>query len=143
MNPRPLGGLLAAALLLAAMSASAAAVQAPIDGLWLNPKGSVAVRTGPCGAKLCGWVAWANAKATKDAQESGIDRLIGTALLENYTVSGSNVWQGTVFVPDMGHRFSSTIAWVDPDTLRIKGCLIGGFFCRSQIWHRIERLPAA
>ncbi len=142
MNMRRLSGLLAAALVLAPMPALAA-VQAPIDGLWLNPKGSVAVRTGPCGAKLCGWVAWANAKATKDAIDSGVTRLIGTALLENYTLSGTDLWQGTVFVPDMGHRFSSTIARVNPDTLRIKGCLIGGFFCKSQIWHRIERLPGA
>lgn len=142
MNMRRLSGLLAAALILAPMPAPAA-VQAPIDGLWLNPKGSVAVRTGPCGAKLCGWVAWANAKATKDAIDSGVTRLIGTALLENYTLSGTDLWQGTVFVPDMGHRFSSTIARVNPDTLRIKGCLIGGFFCKSQIWHRIERLPGA
>ncbi len=142
MNMRRLSGLLAAALILAPMPALAA-VQAPIDGLWLNPKGSVAVRTGPCGAKLCGWVAWANAKATKDAIDSGVTRLIGTALLENYTLSGTDLWQGTVFVPDMGHRFSSTIARVNPDTLRIKGCLIGGFFCKSQIWHRIERLPGA
>jgi uncharacterized protein (DUF2147 family) len=142
MNMRRLSRLLAAALILAPMPALAA-VQPPIDGLWLNPKGSVAVRTGPCGAKLCGWVAWANAKATKDATDSGVTRLIGTALLENYTLSGTDLWQGTVFVPDMGHRFSSTIARVNPDTLRIKGCLIGGFFCKSQIWHRIERLPGA
>jgi len=142
MNPRPLGALLAATLLIAATPAPAA-VQPPIDGLWLNPKGSVAVRTGPCGSKLCGWVAWANAKATKDAQDSGIDRLIGTALLENYTVSGADQWQGTVFVPDMGHRFSSTIARIGPDALRIKGCLIGGFLCRAQVWRRIEHLPGA
>jgi len=142
MNMHQLSGLLAAALTLAPMPALAA-VQAPIDGLWLNPKGSVAVRTGPCGPKLCGWVAWANAQATKDAIDSGVTRLVGTALLENYTLSGTDLWQGTVFVPDMGHRFSSTIARVNPDTLRIKGCLIGGFFCKSQIWHRIERLPGA
>jgi len=26
------------------------------QGSWLNPHGSVAVRTGPCGDELCGWI---------------------------------------------------------------------------------------
>ncbi len=114
-----------------------------IEGLWLNPHGTVAVRTGDCAGRLCGWVAWASPKALRDARDSGVDHLIGTELLENYKNDGSERWSGSVFVPDMGHHFSSTITRPNPNELKVQGCLIGGFFCKSQVWQRIEKVPNA
>lgn len=113
------------------------------EGLWLNPRGSVAVQTGDCSGKLCGWIVWANAQAKADAKESGIDHLVGIALLENYVSNGTGSWSGTLYVPDMGHRFSSTITELSPNELKVQGCLIGGFICKSQIWQRIEKAPDA
>lgn len=130
-------------LLLAAMIAtSSAALAQPTPGsLWLNPRGTVAVQTGACNGKLCGWIVWANPTAIADARESGVDRLIGTELLEDYEADGPGMWSGEVYVPDMGRHFSSTITQLNPSSLRIKGCLIGGFLCKSQDWQRIETLP--
>lgn len=106
-------------------------------GTWSNPKGSLAVRTQPCAGGLCGAIVWANAKALADAREAGVNNLIGTQLLQNYRPAGRKSWTGRVFVPDMGHSFPSHIVQTGPDQLTISGCLIGGFFCRSQIWRRI------
>ncbi len=125
-------------------SASATApcwAQNAVDGLWLNPHGTVAVRTGPCGDKLCGWIVRASPQARADAKDSGVEKLDGLELLEDYRPDGDGGWKGTVYVPDMGHRFSSTITQPDARSLRVKGCLIGGFLCKSQIWQRIESLP--
>ncbi|WP_315760031.1 DUF2147 domain-containing protein [Sphingomonas sp. Y38-1Y] len=129
---------------LAAMAALAAPLpaSAQVVGLWMNPHGSVAVRTGPCGDKLCGWVAWASAEAQSDAREGGGGPLIGTELLQDYRPNGGGSWSGTVFVPDMNRRFSSRIDTVAPDKLRVKGCILGGLICKSQMWTRIEKLPA-
>ena len=69
--------------------ATPALAQETMGGLWLNPRATVAVRTGDCGGKLCGWIAWASAPARADAREAGIDRLEGLALLENYVPSGT------------------------------------------------------
>ncbi len=116
--------------------ASATATATPVDGVWHNPKNSVAVRAGACGDRLCGWVVRANDAAQADAHDGGTPTLIGTALLREYRPSGRNTWSGTIFVPDMGRSFGSTLALVDANTISVKGCLIGGFLCKSQIWRR-------
>lgn len=126
---------------LAIPSMAMAQTASPIDGLWLNPHNSVAVRTGPCGNKLCGWIVWANAEAKADAKDSGIANLIGTELLEDYHPDGPGAWAGTVFVPDMGRHFSSEIRELSPAQLKVSGCILGGLVCKSQVWTRIARLP--
>lgn len=127
-------------LSMAPLTGSAASAASSVDGLWMNPHNSVAVRTGACGTKLCGWVAWASPDALSDARESGVTNLIGTALLENYVPRQDGGWAGTVYVPDMGRRFASTISQVQGG-LQIKGCILGGLICKSQLWHRIDQLP--
>jgi uncharacterized protein (DUF2147 family) len=127
----------------AATPVAAGGVPQPATGLWLNPSSSVAVRTGPCGEKLCGWIVWANAQARGDARDGGVAQLLGTELLENYTPTSARLWSGTVFVPDMGRRFSSQIEQVSASQLKVKGCILGGLLCKSQVWTRIERLPNA
>ena len=108
----------------------------PIDGNWINPRGSVVVTTGECHAKLCGWVSWASAEAQADAADAGVTTLIGTELLQDYHASGRGRWTGHVFVPDMGKTFTSTLEQIVANRLKISGCLLGSWFCKSQIWVR-------
>lgn len=122
-------------------AASAAERGSPL-GTWLNPHGTVAVRTGSCGDRLCGWIVWASAEALADARDGGASGLIGTELLENYRPDSAG-WAGTVYVPDMGRRFYSRIEPVGSDGLRVKGCILHGLVCRSQLWHRIAQPPHA
>ncbi|WP_267394665.1 MULTISPECIES: DUF2147 domain-containing protein [unclassified Sphingomonas] len=125
------------AVLLPLMFAAASpAAQPAIFGVWHNPKNSVAVRTGACGDKLCGWIVRASDKARNDAAAKGAPPLIGTALLRGYKPSGRGRWSGQVWIPDMGRAFGSTITMVDANTLNVKGCLIGGLICKSQLWRR-------
>ncbi|GGB22209.1 hypothetical protein GCM10011380_09720 [Sphingomonas metalli] len=120
----------------------AAAQPGGVEGLWMNPRHSVVVRTGPCGGEaVCGWVAWANGEAQTDAHEGGTEKLVGTMLLENYRPSGKGTWKGTLFVPDMHRRFSSEIEQVTPNQIRVEGCILGGIICKSQHWNRVEELP--
>ena len=113
------------------------------DGLWLNPAGTVAVRVAFCGTRLCGWIAWAAPAARADAHEAGVERLTGTELLRDYRHREPGLWTGTVYVPDMGRGFPSTIWQVRPELLRIKGCLLDGLICRSQDWRLIDQVPHA
>lgn len=135
--------LVATLLLLTVPAAGAAPVGDRPDGLWLNPRNSVAVRTGPCGDRLCGWVVWADAQARADALDSGVSQLVGTRLLEDYRPDGRHQWSGTVYVPDMGRHFASYIEQTSPRQLKIRGCILGGLLCRSQLWTRIDRTPDA
>lgn len=131
----------ALAAILASTSIATAQPASSPQGLWLNPHGSVAVRTGACGDKICGWIVWASDEARKDAKENGVDSLVGTELLENYRPYRAGSWSGTVFVPDMGRHFSSEIDAISPTRLKVKGCILGGLICKSQVWNRIEHLP--
>jgi len=111
----------------------------PVFGKWRNPKGTLAVETTPCrdGGTLCGAIVWASEEAKADAREAGVTSLIGTQLLSGYRRTGTGNWSGTVYIPDMGRSFSSRIKQSSPATLTISGCLIGGFLCKSQVWHRL------
>lgn len=93
--------------------------------------------TGNCGNNLCGWVVWATPEAIQEAKDGGVQQLIGTELLRNYHSTGPGTWQGRVFVPDMGKTYYSTITLLDPNSLKISGCILGGLICKSQIWRRV------
>ena len=109
-----------------------------VEGVWANPKGTVQVRTGQCGDKLCGWVVWASEKAKADAEKKGGGPLIGSKLLRDYAPSGKANWTGLVYVPDMGSSFGSTLTLIDAQTMRVKGCILGGLICKSQDWRRVN-----
>ena len=125
-------------LTLAAASASTAPpTQASgMIGSWLNPAHSLKVRTGPCGSRLCGWIIRASPQAMSDARAAGVANLVGTEVLQNFQPSGYGAWRGTAYVPDVGGSFSSRIRLLNPNSLEIRGCLIGSVLCRSQVWHR-------
>jgi uncharacterized protein (DUF2147 family) len=122
--------------LLGCANAAAAASAPDLKGVWVNPKGSIAVRTEACGKGLCGYVVWLSAKATADAKESGVANPIGAEVLRGYRPGADGAWHGMVYVLDMGRSFHSTLTEVDPDDLKISGCLLGNLLCRSQTWHR-------
>jgi uncharacterized protein (DUF2147 family) len=126
----------AIALCLLGLGSGAEAMRADIDGIWLNPKGTVAVQTQSCGRDFCGRIVWASAVAVADAKESGIANPVGIEVLKDYRRSGDGSWHGMVYVPDMGRSFHSTIVALAPDRLKVSGCLIGNFICKSQIWRR-------
>ncbi len=114
----------------------------PVDGVWVNPAGSVQVRAGACGDKICGWIVWASERAQQDARKKGVNQLIGTALLRGYRATDRTHWTGEVYVPDMQSTFYSTITMINPQTLNIKGCILGGLLCKSQIWRRVSGASA-
>jgi uncharacterized protein (DUF2147 family) len=124
--------------LLPAIAAAPVSIETPpILGLWHNPQNTLQVRTQACGGELCGIIAHATPTAEQDAREAGVKQLVGVQLLSGYRETGPGKWSGTVYVPDMGRSFSSRIVQLSPDTLKISGCLIGGWFCKSQIWTRV------
>jgi len=141
MNPVRVGlaALLAAASLTMVPAAHADSLgdQAPILGVWRNPKNSVHVEIRPCGEGACGHVVWANAKAKADAREGGTEELVGLQLFRNLKPSSNGVWKGKVFVPDMNRTFSGTAEAVDGTSLRARGCLLGAVLCKSQVWRRV------
>lgn len=129
---------IALATAFAVVASQPASAQGPgVEGVWSNPKGSVQVKTGTCGDKLCGVVVYASQKAQADAKKAGAQPLLGTTLLRDYRADGTARWSGQVFVPDRQASYYSTIQLVDAQTLKVSGCILGGLICKSQLWHRV------
>lgn len=136
-NPCRTFAAIIACIFIAASTPATAATRVQIalpTGLWINPTHSVEVTTVPCGVALCGRISWANSLAIADARDGGVMQLTGTEILEDYHRTGPATWQGRVLVPDMGRSFHSTLTLVDAERLKVSGCVLGGLFCKSQIW---------
>ena len=134
MNRNLLFPAFAAALL--AMP-SAALAKAPIEGRWVNPKGSVTVRVAPCGDGYCATVIDASAKAKATAKKGGTANLIGTRVMSDFRPRGDGTYRGQAFDPKRNIRAGATIRMIGDSTLVVKGCLISGIICKEQRWRKI------
>ena len=105
---------------------------------WRNPKDTVRIRLAPCGQeRVCGTVIWASDKAKADARKGGTEKLVGADLFRDFQRVSPGQYKGRVFVPDMNRTFSGHIQ-IQGDSMTGKGCVLGGLFCKQQVWTRIS-----
>lgn len=139
-TPRPLFiPVLAAAML----GAGAIRAEPPkpgfvAEGVWRNPRDSVHIELKPCGEQVCGYVVWASERAKTIARRGGPIPLVGRQLMRDFVVGPDRIGRGKVYVPDLNATFSGTAERIGPDTLKARGCLLGGVLCKSQVWTRID-----
>lgn len=107
-------------------------------GVWRNPKNSVHLEIKDCGPSTCGVVVWASPKAEADARKAGADTLIGKQLLRDFEAQDNGTLKGRVWVPTLKVTLVGSAYIVDTRTMRAKGCVIGNFLCKSQLWTRID-----
>ena len=129
-----------AILALGTLTAAQAAPE-PILGYWKNPIGSAIIAIAPCGAALCGKVAWASARGQREVAKT-TSRVVGTTVLTGLKRSGRR-WTGSLFVPDDNIHVSARLELLDNRRLKLTGCAFAGIFCRTQIWTRVDTLPPA
>lgn len=114
-----------------------------ITGRWKSPGGNSIIDIAPCGDQMCGTVAWASAKAKKDAAKA-TDQLVGTQLLTGVTPAKGGQWQGKLFIPDKNMRVTAKIQAVSASQLKVSGCVAGKSLCKSALWTRLDGpLPAS
>jgi len=132
----PIAPILAALAVLASAPPS-------LEGRWRSPGGNSIIAIAPCGESLCGTVAWASAKAKKDAAK-GTNQLIGAQLLTNLQQDRKGRWRGKLFVPDQNMRATAKLQLVGDQQLKVSGCAAGKALCKSSLWTRAEGpLPPA
>ena len=107
-------------------------------GVWRNPHDSVRLEIKPCGPSTCGYVVWASPKAQADARKSGMETLIGQQLLRDFEPIGNGAMRGKVFVPTLKVTLTGQADFLDARTMRARGCVIGNFLCKSQIWTKVD-----
>jgi len=129
-------------LALLALFAANTTSQASIEGRWRSPGGNTIIEIAPCGANLCGTVAWASAKAQRDARKT-TDQLVGAQLLTGLKQDSNGRWLGKLFIPDKNMRVTAKIEAVG-EQLKVSGCAAGKALCKSELWSRLAgALPAA
>lgn len=134
-----------AVLAAAALSAAAAPALAasPAEGRWRTQGGRGVVDIAPCGPALCGRIAGAPAPTADNPAMTDLRNrdparrsrpLRGLTILTGLTGGPTRWTGGTIYNPEDGNSYRSSIELSDPNTLKVKGCV--GPICRTQTWTR-------
>jgi len=137
--------VMAVALGLAAATGTAQADGAA--GTWRMSNGKVTVRVAPCGGGLCGRVV-ALKKPHDDKGRPRLDKenpnpalrqrpVIGLTILSNMRADGQGSWSGTIYNPDDGNTYSSSMQLVGPSTMKVNGC-VAGVLCKTMKFVRVD-----
>lgn len=137
------GILVAAGLLLAA---SAVAAPAPV-GVWSMPKDKATIRISTCGDALCATLIGLRKPNDKNGRPK-VDKhnpnpalrnrpVIGLSLLTDMRREG-NGWAGRFYNPDDGRSYAGTIMADGSSRLKLRGCVIGGLLCKTQVLRRVD-----
>jgi uncharacterized protein (DUF2147 family) len=113
-------------------------------GEWITEDGEGRVRIRACGQALCGVVAAADPRDTDRHNPDASKRnrpLLGTPVLIDMKSVNSKRWEGEIYNAKNGKTYASNIMLKSPDTLRVEGCVFGGFFCGGQDWTRAKDAP--
>lgn len=135
--------ILAAALLSAGSPAHAAS--AP-EGVWQTDGGKARVRITACGDSVCATLVGLRKPNDKQGRPKTDRRnpdpakrsrpVIGLSLLSSMRPDGEG-WTGKFYNPDDGETYAGSLASGPNGTLRLKGCVLGGLLCKTQVLTRV------
>ena len=141
-------GILTGSIVIALLT-SAAAIAADPVGIWYTAANRAQVRIGHCsGSSLCGGIV--SLKEPNDPQtgkpKTDINNpdqakrnrpLIGVRIVLDLKPAGTpDQWQGEVYNADDGRTYGGYLTMTGTDTLELKGCVLGGLICKSEMWTR-------
>jgi uncharacterized protein (DUF2147 family) len=118
-----------------------AVAAADATGEWLIEDGDARVRIAPCGADLCGSVAWIKeGSPTVDVNNPDPAKrsrpLLGSAVLLGLKPSGAGEWTGSLYDAENGRTYVGKLTILDERHIKVAGCVLGGLICESQTWTR-------
>ncbi len=124
---------------LAGLSMAGLAAADPVEGTWKTEPGDAGgwlyVTIASCGDAICGTIA--TGYDDKGAPDPGYEHN-GKRMIWDMKVDGGGYYSGgKIWDPESDKTYSSKMA-LKGNTLTVKGCLIGGMFCRGQDWKRVK-----
>ena len=117
----------AAALLLFALAYGGAARAEDVQGVWTRDDGAVKVEFTPCGAAVCGAVAW--------LKPSSSPAKVGQRVFFDMMRSDQITWTGKAFNPEDGRTYAGKMV-LSGKKLKTSGCVMGGLICKTVVWMR-------
>ena len=136
-----------AALALAAtlFAGSAAYAEPGAVGEWDTHHAGGVIKISECNGALCGKVVTSDPikadPTAKDVRNGHVS--LRTRLLKGLTIfygvkGGPTEWTGgSVYNPEDGKTYHGSIKLLDPDTLKLTGCVFGPL-CQAQTWTRLK-----
>ncbi len=109
---------------------SGAALAQDVSGTWLRDTGLSQVRFAPCGAAVCGTIAWIKPGTDTPAK-------VGQRIFYDMKPDGANAWSGSAFNPEDGKTYKGKMS-LSGNTLTTSGCVMGGIICKSTSWTRVK-----
>lgn len=116
-----------------------------LSGNWRTVRHGAEIRIADCGdGSPCGYLVSVS-DDVKDGHDQDVRNkkpelrhrsLNGLPILWGYSRNQDSWRKGKLYNPETGQTFSSSLALISEDRLRVKGCL--GPFCRQQTWTRIR-----
>jgi uncharacterized protein (DUF2147 family) len=131
--------LVASALDSSALVTSALAQAGDPTGTWLTESGDTRVRIAKCGAAWCGTiVASTHPKDVNNPDAAKRDRaLVGVQMISEIVPSGDG-FSGQLYNPQDGKTYLGKLKLTGAKEMQLSGCILGGLFCRSQTWTKVN-----
>ena len=138
------------AIVLSAAGPTRPALAADPLGTWYTANRESEVRIVECSGALCGALIWlkepndpATGRPKTDKNNPDPKRqsrpLIGVEIVLGMRPSGTaNKWSGEVYNANDGRTYSGSFTMMGPNTVELQGCVLGGLFCKSQVWTRAK-----
>ena len=118
-------------------------------GVWEPSHGKARVKVEKIGDKYYGKIVWLKEPNDEETGEPKTDKnnpdpalrgnkLRGYRILKDFTYKGKDEWtDGTIYDPENGSTYSSTIKMKDDNTLDIRGYIGVSAFGRTDVWKRL------
>ena len=128
-----------AALVAVSWVGSALAVSESPSGVWTTEDRDSKIRISPCGKNLCATIMSAKTAAKDENNPNPALRgrgLVGIELSRDIRPDGNGGWAASMYNPENGQTYKTTLQPKGARQLEVGGCVLGGLICGSETWQR-------
>jgi uncharacterized protein (DUF2147 family) len=114
-------------------------------GEWLVAKRVARIKIVNCNERLWGVVSWETTPGVDSNNPDPAKRTrptLGMPILLGMEKVKSNEWKGEIYNSEDGKTYSSSITLLNPDLLKVQGCVLG-ILCGGENWTRVTTTTGA
>jgi uncharacterized protein (DUF2147 family) len=114
-------------------------------GEWLVAKRAARIKIVNCDNRFWGVISW---EMTPGVDSNNPDRAkrtrptLGMPIILGMVQTKPNEWGGEIYNAEDGRNYSASISLLNPDLLKVQGCVLG-FLCGGENWTRVSPPTAA
>lgn len=110
-------------------------------GRWRDSDGESQIAIVRCGSALCGRIAWLKQPRFDDHNPDARLRsrsLVGVKVLMGFAPDSDGVLVGSGYNPVDGRIYRTTLELKSPNSLTVRGCVLGNLLCDDDVWTRVQ-----